>query len=87
MCLSACPYDAPQFGVEENAKMQKCHYCIERLAENKKPACVDACTMRALDAGPMEELRRKYADIRDAEGFVYSEKLIPSVVFKPKKEP
>ena len=86
-CLSACPHDAPQFGAEENAKMQKCHFCIDRLAGNKKPACVDACTMRALDAGPMEELRRKYGDIRDANGFVYSEKLIPSVVFKPKREP
>ncbi|MFC1968030.1 4Fe-4S dicluster domain-containing protein [Chloroflexota bacterium] len=85
-CLSACSYDAPQFGAEENAKMQKCHFCIDRLAENKKPACVDACTMRALDAGPMEELERKYGDVRAANGFIYSEKLTPSVVFKPKKE-
>ena len=86
MCLQACPYDAPQFGAEENAKMQKCHFCLDRLAENKKPICVDACPVRALDAGPIEELRAKYGDIREAEGFVYSEKLIPSIVFKPKEE-
>ena len=76
----------PQFEAEENAKMQKCHFCLDRLAENKKPACVDACPMRAMDAGPMEELRAKYGDIREAEGFVYSEKLNPCIVFKPKKD-
>lgn len=85
LCLEECPYDAPQFGVEENAKMQKCDFCLDRLAQNKKPACVDACPMRALDAGPIEELRVKYGDTREAEGFVYSENLIPSTVFKPKK--
>ncbi len=86
MCLQACPYDAPQFGAEENAKMQKCDFCLERLAENKKPACVDACPMRALDAGPIEELQAKYGNIKEAEGFVYSEKLLPAIVFKLKKE-
>jgi len=80
MCLQACPYDAPQFGAEENAKMQKCDFCLDRLAENKAPICVDACIMHAMDAGPIEELQAKYGDIRQAEGFVYSEELIPSIV-------
>ena len=83
-CLNECPYDAPQFGVEENAKMQKCDFCLDRLAENKKPACVNSCPTRALDAGPLEELQAKYGNIKEAEGFVYDEKLSPSVVFKPK---
>lgn len=86
MCLQACPYDAPQFGAEENAKMQKCDFCLVRLVENKKPICVDACPVRALDAGPIEELRAKYGNIREAEGFVYSDELIPSVVFKAKRD-
>ena len=85
MCLQACPYDAPQFGAEENAKMQKCHFCLDRLAENRKPACVGACPMRALDTGPMEELQAEYGDIREAEGFGYFEKLIPSIRLKPRK--
>lgn len=86
MCLRACLYSAPQFGVGQHAKMQKCDFCLGRLAENKKPICVDACPMRALDVGPLDELRAKYGDIRQAEGFAYSEKVIPSIIFKPKKD-
>ena len=86
MCLQVCPYDAPQFGAAENAKMQKCDFCLDRLAENKKPACVDSCPTRALDAGPIDELRAKYGDIREAEGFIYHKEFVPSIVFRPKKE-
>ena len=86
LCLEACPYDAPQFGSEENAKMQKCDLCIDRWAEGKKPVCVDGCPMWALDAGPLDELRVKYFGVRDTESFVYSEDLIPSITFKPKKD-
>ena len=86
LCLEACPYDAPQFGPEENAKMHKCDLCSERWAEGKKPICVDACPMRALDAGPIEELQEKYGDINEAAGFFYDERLSPSVIFMPKRE-
>ena len=85
-CLDSCPYDVPQFGSEENAKMQKCGLCLERLAGNRKPICVDACPMRALDAGAIEELRAKYGDNREAEGFVYADKLTPAITFKPRKD-
>jgi anaerobic dimethyl sulfoxide reductase subunit B (iron-sulfur subunit) len=84
MCLQACPYEAPQFGTEQNAKMQKCNFCIDRLAEGKYPICVEACPMRALDAGPLDQLMTKYGQSRDAEGFVHSAELDPSVVFNPK---
>jgi anaerobic dimethyl sulfoxide reductase subunit B (iron-sulfur subunit) len=86
LCLEACPYDAPQFGSEEGAKMQKCNFCVDRWAEGKKPVCVDGCPMWALDAGPLHELRAKYGDERDTEGFVYSEDLTPCVIFKPKRD-
>ena len=84
MCLEACPYDAPQFGAEENAKMQKCDLCIERWVEGKKPICVDACPMRALDAGPIEELKEKYGNIKEVEGFAHSLETMPSIIFKPR---
>lgn len=84
-CLKACPYNAPQFGPEENAKMGKCHLCLDRHLDGKKPACVEACFARALDAGDMKELTAKYGDIKDAIGFKFSERTNPSVVFRPKK--
>jgi anaerobic dimethyl sulfoxide reductase subunit B (iron-sulfur subunit) len=83
-CSEECPYDAPQFGAEENAKMEKCDLCLERLTQGLKPICVAACPMRALDAGPMDELMKKYGEMREAEGFSFSSKLEPSIIFKVK---
>jgi anaerobic dimethyl sulfoxide reductase subunit B (iron-sulfur subunit) len=87
LCSKECPYDAPQFGAEENAKMQKCDFCVERLTQGLKPICVAACPMRALDAGPLDELMRKYGKVRAAEGFTFSSKIEPSVIFKLKAKP
>jgi anaerobic dimethyl sulfoxide reductase subunit B (iron-sulfur subunit) len=66
-------YSVPQFGKEEEAKMQMCTFCVDRVAENKKPICVDACPMRALDAGPLEELKAQYGEVQKVEGFTYAE--------------
>lgn len=84
LCKDACSYDAPQFEAEENAKMQKCDFCLERWTEGKKPICVDACPLRALDSGPLDELKAKYGDIVKAEGFAYSAETAPAIIFKPK---
>ena len=83
-CLNACPWDIPQFGDEENAKMQKCQLCVDRLEKGKQAICVEACPMYALDVGPLDELQKKYGNIIEAEGFKYSERFKPSIVFKPK---
>ena len=84
LCKDVCPYSAPQFADEEHATMQKCDLCLERWADNKKPICVEACTVRALDAGPLDELKATYGDIGDAHGFVYAP-IEPSIINKPKK--
>ena len=84
MCSIACPYDAPQFGVEMNPKMQKCDSCLEDWIAGKQPMCVRSCPARALDIGTMDDLRAKYGGIREAENFIYSEKNGPSIIFKPK---
>ncbi|HEX78328.1 MAG TPA: 4Fe-4S dicluster domain-containing protein [Dehalococcoidia bacterium] len=84
LCKQACLYDAPQFGAAPNAKMQKCNFCLDRLAEGRKPACVDACPMVALDAGPLDELERRYRSTREVTSFTRSAKAKPCLIFKPK---
>lgn len=85
LCLKACPWDCPQFNSEENAKMQKCDFCVERLEQGQNPICVEACPMYALDSGPLEQLKEKYGNIGNAEGFSYSGKFKPSIIFKLKE--
>ncbi|MFX1430572.1 MAG: 4Fe-4S dicluster domain-containing protein [Promethearchaeota archaeon] len=83
-CFKACPYDIPQFGPEENAKMQKCNFCIERLDQGQQIICVEACPMYALDAGLLEDLKKKYGGGVDAEGFQFYDKIEPSIILKLK---
>jgi anaerobic dimethyl sulfoxide reductase subunit B (iron-sulfur subunit) len=85
LCAEACPYKAPQFRQEHGSAMEKCDLCVERWGQGRMPICVDSCPTRALDAGPMEELRAKYGNMREAEGFWCSIKTGPSIIFKPKR--
>jgi len=84
-CQKACPWDAPQFGPEPDARMQKCEFCIERLEKDQQSICVEACPMFALDIGPMDELKEKYGNQTEAEGFKYMKRFKPSAIFKPKQ--
>jgi len=86
LCLGSCPWGAPQFGVESDAKMQKCDFCSDKLERGEKPICIAACPMYALDAGTLDELRARYGDSKSAAGFIYPPGLKPSVVFKAKQE-
>ena len=55
-CHMACPYNAPKVDREKGHSV-KCNGCAERVAEGKNPICVDACPVRALEWGDIEELR------------------------------
>jgi len=81
-CLKACPYKIPQFGTSNNAKMEKCDFCIDMLNQGKRPDCVIHCSHSAMDAGTMDELRSKYGDLKEAPGFKYSKSARPSFVIK-----
>ena len=44
----------------------------------------EGCPLRALDAGPMEELDQKYGDSREASGFDFRKTAGPSIVMSGK---
>lgn len=51
-CAMACPFGAPSFRKKaadpRRETMEKCHGCIERVRNGKKPACVHTCPTGAL---------------------------------------
>lgn len=59
-CAKACPYGAPQLDAAAR-KMRKCDACLDRLEKGAGPICVEACVQRAIEFGPIDELRAKHA--------------------------
>lgn len=60
-CAASCPYEVPQLDeVEKLAR--KCDSCKSLRDNGGSPVCVDACLMRCIDFGDIDELRAKYGD-------------------------
>lgn len=57
-CIGACPYDAPKYS-ETDKKSHKCDFCQDRLAAGLEPACVEACPVKVLTFGELEELEKQ----------------------------
>ena len=60
-CMITCPYGAPQFDEDENM-IVKCDACKALREDGRNPVCVDACPMRAIEFGDVDELRAKHGD-------------------------
>lgn len=60
-CQWACPYGAPQMNTS-TGHMSKCDPCYDYRDTGQNPACVDACPSRALNWGPIDELREAHGD-------------------------
>ncbi len=70
-CMAACPYGArsfnwsdphpfikalnPDYPARSKGVVEKCTFCAERLARGEAPACVAACTSKALIIGDLED--------------------------------
>lgn len=84
-CWEACPYGAIVYASDRRGeKAHKCTMCVDRLEEGLTPICVLSCDLRALDFGPIEELRRKYGELNALEGLPSGDLTHPSAVFKPR---
>lgn len=83
LCVNACPYGAPQFD-PETQKVSKCQMCYPRQDVGLLPACVEACTTRALN---IIDLNNFYDDkaVPTIEGFSDIQITRPSIAFYPGK--
>jgi anaerobic dimethyl sulfoxide reductase subunit B (iron-sulfur subunit) len=84
-CTWSCPYGAPQY-LEEDGRVGKCSGCADLVDKGQNPACVDACPMRALEFGDIDELRQKHGGTADVTGMPDSGITGPSIVIKPNPE-
>ena len=83
-CWQACPYGSIVFASDDpSEKAHKCTMCIDRLEQGLKPICVFACSMRALEFGPLDELKKKFGELQQLEDLPSPKEVKPAVVFKP----
>ncbi|EAW6017940.1 dimethylsulfoxide reductase subunit B [Salmonella enterica] len=81
-CHMACPYGAPQYNAAKG-HMTKCDGCYDRVAKGKKPICVESCPLRALDFGPIDELRKKHGELAAVAPLPRAHFTKPNIVIKP----
>ena len=82
----ACPYGAIVFDSDaSDATASKCTMCVDRLEQGLKPVCVLSCPMRALDFGPLDDMKQKYGNVRDMHALPSSTTTQPAVIFKPRE--
>ena len=86
-CWTACPYGAVMY--EDDAPgtpASKCTMCYDKLLQGELPVCIASCPQRALDFGPIDELREKYGELDALEDMPSGDIVKPAVVFKPMHE-
>ena len=83
-CVTACPYGNPRY-VMEYMVVHKCDACKSWRELGEQPACASACPTRALEFGPIEELRAAHPDsVSDLPILPSSSKTRPSLLIKPR---
>lgn len=81
-CNLSCPYRAPKVDRQRGHSV-KCDGCRSRLAQGRKPICVEACTYRALDFGPIEELRRQHGRLCEIPPLAQESSTLPNLCITP----
>ncbi len=82
-CMAACPYGSrsfnwrnprpfikeiyPDFPTRTRGVVEKCNFCVERLAQGLQPACVEACQEKALVFGDLEDPNSEIREILNSK--------------------
>lgn len=84
-CIWNCPYGAPVY-FEELGRVGKCDSCKTLREAGQNPACVDACPMRCLKFGDLDELTAQYGNdlVKELPILVSQQITKPSILIKPK---
>src|SRR5215467_2176931 len=61
-CMIACPYDA-RFFREDKGVVEKCDFCVKRLARGQPPACVETCPSKVRIFGDLNDPKSKLAEL------------------------
>lgn len=62
--VEACPYGVPVID-SRTGLLEKCDGCHDRVRAGKRPICVEACPLRALEFGDLDELTAAHPDAVD----------------------
>lgn len=84
-CVNACPYGVPKY-IDEIGLVHKCDSCRTLRAEGENPTCVNACPMRALEFGSIDDLRAAHPDaVNQIAVLPDASQTNPSVAIEAKK--
>ena len=61
-CEWACPYGALSFD-PSTGRMTKCDMCVDLIDAGEDPWCVASCVTRALEVGPVDDLRAEHGSL------------------------
>ncbi|MDR0513797.1 MAG: 4Fe-4S dicluster domain-containing protein [Coriobacteriaceae bacterium] len=79
-CVAACPFGAPYVSTATGVA-QKCDLCFDLIDAGENPACVDACPMRCLEYGELEEMRAKHGTTDQVDPLPQEPRTEPSIVY------
>lgn len=84
-CVKKCPYGEPVF-LEDLGITGKCDSCKPFRDAGQNPVCVDACLMRCLEFGDLDELEAKHGTelVRELSPLPSQDETGPSLRIHPK---
>ncbi len=81
-CMMSCPYGAPYVS-RDTKHSTKCDGCYGRVKGGGRPACVEACPLRALDFGEIETLRLNYGTLNSVAPLPDASYTSPNLTIRP----